>query len=256
MKNVSKFLFTICLLVITHGLSFAQLKNFNTESGRWLPGKVILFDGTVLKGSVNYNFITGILSLEDKNVVQTYRADKASYFDYEEPNSQLKQFYSLPYEIRKNKELKNLFFEVVYQNDTIAILSRHVYDYKLRGTGGGRSDVPVKEDRTIEIEKVSEFLYLALGDSPILEFANRKKDRSTTLIYDTVNKLDQTKYENSTTARNENDEYRISNPEAYAFIGGQGHEEHKTSCESLGYQLNTVKGLIYYIDYCLNFKKP
>lgn len=254
--------FKICLIILFlvasgHLTTLAQLKNFNTEVDRWLPGKVVLFDGTELKGSINFNFITGIVSLRNGQKVQTFLPNKASYFDWGEPDEKVRQYYSLPLERNYGKEQEHLFFEVVYQNESIAILSRHLYDYKLRGTGGGRSDVPVKEDRTIEIEKVSEYLYLANGNDPIVDFANRKKDKSTTFIYDTENELDRSKYEYSITARNENDEYRITYAEAYKIIGGDNYEEFTSTCESEGYQLNTLKGLIYYIDLCqANIDKP
>lgn len=255
MKKISTCILTFYLTLAIDSLALAQLKNFNTEINIWLPGKVILFDGAILKGSLNYNFITSIISVENETGTHSFMANKAKYFEIQDSDSLARKYYSLPYEIRKNKAMKNTFFEFVYENkkSSIAILSRHEYDYLVRGTGGGKNETYVKEDRTIEMEKVTEILYLATGEGQILELASKKKDKSTTFVYDTQNDLKCNKYASSRTRRYQGAVYKITNSDALNQIGGVDTKEIVEYCKSEGYKLNTIEGLIHFLDYSSEF---
>ncbi|MEO9965017.1 MAG: hypothetical protein ABJF11_04465 [Reichenbachiella sp.] len=239
------------MLTMVNSVALAQLKNYNTEVDIWLPGQIKLFDGTAVKGNINYNFITDLLSIQfADSTSKSYTAKKASYFEMREADNQLKKYYSLPFEVRKNKDLQNVFFEVVHESQSVAILSRHEYDYAIRGTPSGQNSASVEVDRTVEMEKVTEVLYIASNKGEILEYAKKKKDKSSTLVYDTENNLNNTKYGNSRTRRYAGGTYKVTNVEALNVIGGEKYDDLVKECEVQGQKLNTIEGLTYFVDYC------
>jgi hypothetical protein len=80
-------------------------------------GSIILNDGTINKGLVNYSSQTGVVSFESNSHSGRYNARNISGFEYNK-----KQFYSIPY--RASSGIVKQFFEVVREYKDFAVISK------------------------------------------------------------------------------------------------------------------------------------
>jgi hypothetical protein len=130
---VKYFLLSLLLLICAN--LFSQKKE--TKVGRktddrllfsdseWFEGSIMLSNGDELSGLVKYNSSTGILSYQDGSESRVFTPLKVSAFEFFDESSQAQRiFYTLKYEDAETNVMRPLFFEVLKEYKTFAILCK------------------------------------------------------------------------------------------------------------------------------------
>lgn len=122
-----KYYFLLLFLQIST-LSFGQYKNYNALNQIWHKGKIGLLDGNVLKGSINYNFVSETLKLKvgDEDVI--YSPEKVLYFEYNDED-QIVKYYVLPYKGESRDREVPTYFRVMKESDQVVLLSKRTFTY-------------------------------------------------------------------------------------------------------------------------------
>ncbi|MBT1701161.1 hypothetical protein KK083_29995 [Fulvivirgaceae bacterium PWU4] len=108
--------------------TFAQRSSKTTivgGAGRWYDGSIMVNDGTELVGLLRYNDDTGVLSFESGSISKSFTAKSVAGFEFfdEERNKQ-RVFYVFSYPDPQTDIVSPLFFEVVKEFKTFAVLSK------------------------------------------------------------------------------------------------------------------------------------
>lgn len=242
-KSLQSFLIISFLIIFTHFAS-GQLKNAVTENTLWYPGMVVLPDGQQVQGKINYNFITGIVRLQNSRSTEVFTADDVVYFLIQkDQGAEPTKFYSLPIKPEGESSAKQFLFEVIYETETIALLSRHYYKY-MAGT----------ESRThfqSEMETVAEALYLASANSKIAEYATIIKD----FTYSKLSKKVPAGYEESKTVKDEGLKYKLSGKKTLPEMTAPYYEKIKAYMKAEKIKGNTINEIRMILDYYENLKK-
>jgi hypothetical protein len=91
----------------------------------WGEGSVILNEGTEIKGSIRYNDKNGLVSFESGNDNRSFTARSIlgfEFFDYAVNRQRI--FYTIEYEDSKGNGKRPLFFEVLKDFKTFAVLAK------------------------------------------------------------------------------------------------------------------------------------
>lgn len=103
-------------LAILFTLSVAfQLAAQKFSMEQWHKGRVVLIEGDTLEGDLNYNFANNVVQIQVKGTQEAYvfSAQKILYFDFvDKLDKSFRQFYSLPYSIKRNNYKVPVLFEV------------------------------------------------------------------------------------------------------------------------------------------------
>lgn len=117
---------TLCLLVVPFCQGFAQdfedisLSPMDIE---WSDGKIELNDGVSLKGLIQFNDKTGILSFEEGGNRRSFTARTVAAFEYFDHGAGKRKFFlSLPFEDSHSGAKRPLFFEVLKEFESFAVL--------------------------------------------------------------------------------------------------------------------------------------
>jgi len=128
------------ILLCVSSLSAQDLTDAITSNRiEWAEGTVLLSDGTELKGLIKYNDQLGILSYMNGDISKSFISRNVLGFDFFDAyqNTQ-RYFYSLPYEDEEDDVVKPLFFEVMKQFSSFAVLTRKAeVDYKRKTMSSG-----------------------------------------------------------------------------------------------------------------------
>ena len=96
-----------------------------SDHSEWFEGSIMLSNGDELKGLVKYNSSTGILSYQDGSESRVFTPLKVSGFEFFDESLQVQRiFYTLKYEDSETNVMRPLFFEVLREYKTFAILSK------------------------------------------------------------------------------------------------------------------------------------
>ncbi len=177
MKKIKRYLLLGLLVICLYPKANAQSSTIRTENQLWFPGSVHLVDGAYLSGDLNYNFVTKILSFRNGDELpDAYSSKNVVYFVLKnEGSGKSRKYYSLPYAVKGRRSKGYLFFEVLYENEQIALLSHLIYDFRYAtGTGSYGSHTEVKGSAT-GVKNVVEVLYLADNRGNMEKYAYRIK---------------------------------------------------------------------------------
>ena len=91
----------------------------------WSSGSIMTNDGSELKGLLKYNDKNGILSFQNGGDTRAFTARNVAGFEFfEEGIRKQRIFYSFPYEDSQNNIKRPLFFEVIKEFKSFAVLSK------------------------------------------------------------------------------------------------------------------------------------
>jgi hypothetical protein len=122
-------LLIVALLLLSIS-SFAQKKKEKEESllkenAEWFEGTIMLTDGTELKGLLKYTDQNGVLSFQDGTNSKVLTATRVVGFEFFDESLQKQRvFYTLAHEDSQTNVVRPLFFEVVREYSSFAILSK------------------------------------------------------------------------------------------------------------------------------------
>jgi len=96
-----------------------------SDRSEWFEGSIMLTDGNELKGLVKYNDRNGVLSYHDGTDTRVFTPLRVAAFEFFDESTQKQRiFYSLTYEDSETNIERPLFFEVLKEYKTFAILSK------------------------------------------------------------------------------------------------------------------------------------
>jgi hypothetical protein len=96
-----------------------------TDKSEWFEGSVLLTDGNELKGLVKYNSRNGVLSYQDGTDSRVFTANRVVAFEfYDESVQKQRVFYTFDYQDAETNVVRPLFFEVLKQYKSFAVLSK------------------------------------------------------------------------------------------------------------------------------------
>jgi hypothetical protein len=96
-----------------------------SDRSEWFEGSIMLTDGNELKGLVKYNDRNGVLSYQDGTDARVFTPLRVAAFEFFDESAQKQRiFYSLTHEDSETNVERPLFFEVLKEYKTFAILSK------------------------------------------------------------------------------------------------------------------------------------
>jgi hypothetical protein len=102
-----------------------QESNLINDISEWYEGSIMLTGGEELKGLVKYNNRNGVLSFQDGSDSRVFTAMRVVAFEFfDESLMTQRVFYSFDYEDPQTSIERPLFFEVLKQYKTFAVLSK------------------------------------------------------------------------------------------------------------------------------------
>jgi len=91
----------------------------------WSSGSIMTNGGSELKGLLKYNDKNGILSFQNGGDTRAFTARNVAGFEFfDEGMKKQRIFYSFPYEDSQNNIKRPLFFEVIKEFESFAVLSK------------------------------------------------------------------------------------------------------------------------------------
>ena len=134
----------------------------------------MLSNGDELKGLVKYNSSTGILSYQDGSESRVFTPLKVSGFEFFDESLQVQRiFYTLKYEDSETNVIRPLFFEVLREYKTFAILSkfdRLDVGQKANPTWNNNNNSYPYRDNTILVISQTETMYIMNSHGEIKPF--------------------------------------------------------------------------------------
>lgn len=124
-----KYISIALLLLFNFDLSAQKKKSEDAgllaDRLEWSEGSIMLTDGKELKGLVKYNTRNGILSYQDGTEARVFTPLRVSAFEFFDESLQKQRlFYTLKYEDSETNVERPLFFEVLKEYKTFAVLSK------------------------------------------------------------------------------------------------------------------------------------
>ena len=122
MKKIVSLLVFLSIALGSHAQEKKELEPI-ANNAAWFEGKILLDDGKELKGVVQYNDQTGVLSFQDGTDKRVFTARSVVRFDFFDERYQKNRFYyALKYEDAQANIKRPLFFEFVKEYAEFAIL--------------------------------------------------------------------------------------------------------------------------------------
>jgi len=178
-----RFLLFLALLCTFSSVS-SQNRNFNTENLFWHDGELLLMDGTLIKGKLNYNFVSQSLRLIDEDEIKILTANRILQFKYANNDTTI-TYYSLPYISQEYYDRpRATFFKVIYKTDEYAVICRNLLEYNDKAFGPFstlRGDEDIVALGKISSEKIYEEVYIADSNGKIIPVLRGKKNN--TLVF-------------------------------------------------------------------------
>ena len=246
-----------------------QFTNFDTESAIWYDGEIQLANGEEKYGKLNYNFISNIVLLKSDKL-GTYNPEEVALFKVKDSTGAMKAtYYSLPYDVYNTERQGAVFFEVVFEKGTTAVLSRHDLEVKNRNilldpwqtvpanTSQTNTGMPIYK----KIEKVHHTLYIAdmgSGIKPFMEGVKKSYNWTSFIFPDytdyTTSYREAYKYQSDdkldqSITEKERKRYKILDKRTLSTFTNSHYDNVKNYISSNGIKTNTIEGLIEVMDY-------
>ncbi|WPP50211.1 hypothetical protein [Catalinimonas niigatensis] len=91
----------------------------------WNVGEIMLNNGEILKGEIQYDLKQNVAMIKKKGLVKAFGAYNIDYFRFmDSARSMIRSFYSMPYS-QKNGQERLMFFELVFE-DGFALFNREL----------------------------------------------------------------------------------------------------------------------------------
>jgi|GEM_PF-5766097 len=254
--NLFRITFFFILAQLFTSSAIAQLLNYNIESEQWFPGVIQLADGKMLTGKVNYNFVVGTLKFENGGEPQTFAPRSVSRFTMQTGKAK-RMYYSLPIFDEARGKRVEVFYEVIHTNKRLALLSRHIFEYreKVLTSGGTTSNGMATTGQylgTISIEKVYEELYFADKKGNIKLYCNAQKDKNRKYYYDfdedIKNQQNNISKETSRTSA-EIDKYKIQDNSTLRYFMTSKYIQVNQYIRDNKLKVNTLDEIVQVMDY-------
>ena len=164
-------LFTLILTCVSL-FCFSQEAKLLTNNQEWYDGSILLSDGTELKGLVKYNDRNSVLSYLDGENTKAFSQRSVLGFEFFDESIQRQRvFYTIPYEDSQTGVKRPLYFEVIREYKTFAILSRYepleTKQKTQTSPSGGLNGMPTyTRTSTLEISQ-TETIFLMHKDGTI-----------------------------------------------------------------------------------------
>lgn len=135
------FAFIFLLSSITANAQFNVQEVVDPSDLEWGEGSILLNDGTELKGLIKYNDRAGILSFESGATSRSFTSRRVSGFEfYDEREKKQRIFYSIIYEDAETNAKSPLFFELIKDLKTFAVITKtDRVKIEAKSSGGGPS---------------------------------------------------------------------------------------------------------------------
>ncbi len=202
-------------------------------SGDFFPGIIQLTSGERIEGEIEYNYVTGILYEKDGKKTKPYTATNVIFFEVTQ-GEKVRKFYSLPFDIFQTGREQLSFFEVLFERNSVAILSNYSLSYKRT------------ENRTtmneVKVFLKSENIYLVKGSSGILPFLKAGK-------FSNLNAWKPRK-----SGRERNPGFRVINKDLPLFFFDEHYEGVLTYIDQNQLKLNKVQDLVKAVEYYVSIK--
>ncbi|MEM9391374.1 MAG: hypothetical protein AAGA02_12925 [Bacteroidota bacterium] len=248
--------------------ALSQFKNYNTENEQWFSGRVKLLGGKTIDGELNYNFVSQVLRLRKTDKIEIYNAEEVLLFLLEKSDEEPNLYYSLPYMDQEYGRKRAVFFEVLYENNELAILSRLIFEFKDRNwlfdsnTNNPLSTVPPTD---YKIEKVWERIYMANTKGTIRPYMEGKKSKNLSSTFGfnegssradgkSTLKYNESKFKKSK-ADKEVRRYRLINKNVLSEFFDSEYYDVQDYINESNVELNTIEGLVEVFDFYANLKK-
>ncbi|ELR72737.1 hypothetical protein C900_01116 [Fulvivirga imtechensis AK7] len=214
------------IVFVTSANVSGQYRNFNTERNIWKNGLIKLENGSAVKTTINFNFVSGTLTAKEGKEEIIYTPHQVQYFEiYSGKEKAL--FYSLPYDFDENGEVTLAFFEVVYQKNRDVLLLRHELEFKNKNFEAG---IPASA-HNFGRERVYRIVYMATNGKiyPVLQARVRTATSYSVRLWSDADKLasynEKSQYTESATEDEEvryksilKDDMEVLFPESYLKI--------------------------------------
>lgn len=119
-------LFTVVSLLLSNGtLGQEKMAEEMLPDIEWGEGSIMLNDGTAIEGLIRYNDKNGLVSYEQGSDSRSFTARSIlgfEFFDYRVNRQRI--FYTIEYEDAQGQGLRPLFFEVLKEFKTFAVLTK------------------------------------------------------------------------------------------------------------------------------------
>ena len=161
--------------------ALSQFKNYNIENQQCFSGRVKLLDGETIDGELNHNFVSQVLRLRRIDKIEIYNAEEVLLFLLEKSDKEPDLYYSIPYMDQKNGRKRAVFFELLYENNELAILSRLIFEFKDRNWlfhANTNNPLSAVLPTDYKIEKVWERIYMANTRGTIRPYMEGKKSKN------------------------------------------------------------------------------
>lgn len=247
MRIIYFILFTLTFSL--YNITAAQSQSdYADKNNVWHNGQIILDDGKVIEGDVSYNFVTQVLSHRDKSGSYSHNARNVSQFILQDKENDVsRKFYSLPLKLEGSYRPTYMFFERIHENNKVALLSRHVFVFKIKTTGyGDISNAGVVN--VSEIEEIYEVLYLANNEKKLVPYAKRQKDK-TKYVSRYASRRQLRPYDEIKTLRTSDAKYKIFKRKNAFLILTDHENEIKQYIKANGASTGTIPNLIGLLDY-------
>lgn len=247
-------LLTFCQLL------FAQQPEGQWESSKWQDGVAAFADGSSRNGKIQYDFKNELVIFDSGKEVKTYDANQIVRFKtINDSTKKETHYFALPLQGRLSKRKPISFYELIHENGSLAILSRHEYIYRERDMGLSDPSGVYWSQGAVATEKVREILYLATKSSGIVEVGSKLKDKNSFFKPEIRPNSDyrdpQAPSLQDMITRDPSIKYNISKKMLETVMQKQ-FEAVMIFAKESGNRLNTVPELIAIIDYYAQLKSP
>lgn len=123
-----KFKYCSALLLLVTHVSFAQkvaLDEYNRILETWYEGKVILNDGISIAGQVQYNHFDATVRIKNDDGTRSFNTRTVQSFEFDDKErGRRRKILTIPYDVLGKGTDELLFFEVLKEFESFALLSR------------------------------------------------------------------------------------------------------------------------------------
>lgn len=210
------------------------LKLDKKARGNFYPGFIQLNSGVKIEGDLQYHFETGVLYEKDGKKTRPYTATNVSHFEVTH-DEKVRKFYSLPYDVFQEGRERFTFFEVLYEKNSIALLSNYSLSYQRMESGNNLNGGEVK------VFLKSENIYIVRGAEGIKPFLKSPRFLNTNAWK-----------RNEKIGKEKRSPLKIVNKEFPRIFFGSEYQEIKSFMNENKLQFTKIEDLTKILDYYIS----
>lgn len=180
----------LCLFYALFFCLWANLKAGDLPKDDWNVGEIMLNNGDVLKGKIQYDLQQNVAMIKDEGLVKAFGAYNVNYFRFmDSERSMVRSFYSMPYP-QDNGQERLMFFELIFE-DGFALFNRELSVLKKHAVLSERPYI--QEDEDMEEVKIFSY-YVFTPDGSFQKIETEEKDLVEKLSLDRKEKKEMQKF--------------------------------------------------------------